>query len=153
MNKPNVLFIFSDQHAQKVAGCYGDDVVRTPNIDRLAQEGVRFDNAYCPSPICTPSRMSMLTARWPHRQECWTNDDMLRSDVPTWLHRAGEAGYRPALIGRMHSIGPDQLHGYAERGIGDHTPNFAGIARFPMGVLEGTNEPDSVSLTDRKSVV
>lgn len=63
MNKPNVLFIFSDQHAQKVAGCYGDDVVRTPNIDRLAQEGVRFDNAYCPSPICTPSRMSMLTAR------------------------------------------------------------------------------------------
>ncbi|MDX0422975.1 sulfatase-like hydrolase/transferase [Sinorhizobium medicae] len=147
MNKPNVLFIFSDQHAQKVAGCYGDDVVRTPNIDRLAQEGVRFDNAYCPSPICTPSRMSMLTARWPHRQECWTNDDMLRSDVPTWLHRAGEAGYRPALIGRMHSIGPDQLHGYAERGIGDHTPNFAGIARFPMGVLEGTNEPDSVSLT------
>lgn len=146
MNNPNILFIFSDQHAQKVAGCYGDDVVRTPNIDRIAQEGVRFDNAYCPSPICTPSRMSMLTARWPHRQECWTNDDMLRSDIPTWLHRAGEAGYRPALIGRMHSMGPDQLHGYAERMIGDHTPNFAGVARFPMGVLEGTNEPDSISL-------
>lgn len=146
MKRPNILFIFSDQHAQAVAGCYGDKVVRTPNIDTLAAEGVRFNNAYCPSPICVPSRMSMLTARWPHKQECWTNDDILRSDLPTWLHGAGAAGYDPVLIGRMHAMGPDQLHGYRSREIGDHSPNHAGLARWPMGVLEKTNDPNPDSV-------
>lgn len=146
MTPPNILFLFSDQHAQPVAGCYGDPVVQTPNIDRLAREGVRFDNAYCPSPICVPSRMATLTARWPHRQECWTNDDMLRSDLPSWLHRAGAAGFDPVLIGRLHAIGPDQLHGYAGREIGDHSPNFSGAARQSLGPLEGTNDPNLESL-------
>ena len=146
MKRKNVLFIFSDQHAQKVAGCYGDAVVRTPNMDRLAGEGVQFDNAYCPSPICVPSRMATLTARWPHRQECWTNDDMLRSDLPSWLHMAGAAGYDPALIGRLHAIGPDQSHGYASRAVGDHSPNHPGSARQSMGVLSGTNDPNRESL-------
>lgn len=146
MMRPNILFLFSDQHAQAVSGCYGDAVVRTPNIDRLAREGVRFDNAYCPSPICVPSRMATLTARWPHRQECWTNDDILRSDLPSWLHRAGAAGYDPVLIGRLHAIGPDQLHGYAARQIGDHSPNFPGAPRQSLGLLEGANEPGPESL-------
>ncbi len=147
MNRPNILFLFSDQHAQKVAGAYGDRIVQTPNIDRLAREGVRFDNAYCPSPICVPSRMATLTARWPHRQECWTNDDMLRSDLPSWLHKAGAAGYDPVLIGRLHAIGPDQLHGYAKREIGDHSPNHAGVSRQSMGALDGANDPNRESLT------
>ena len=142
----NLLFIFSDQHAQRVAGCYGDTVVETPNIDRLAREGVTFDNAYCPSPICVPSRMAALTARWPFRQECWTNDDFLRSDLPTWLHGLGAAGRRPVLVGRLHAMGPDQMHGYADRYVGEHSPNWSGVPRHSMGVLEGTNEPDSASL-------
>ncbi|WP_323765704.1 sulfatase-like hydrolase/transferase [Marinovum sp.] len=146
MSRPNILFIFSDQHAQKVSGCYGDAVVQTPNIDRLAREGVRFDNAYCPSPICVPSRMSMLTARWPYRQECWANDDILRSDLPSWPHAAGAAGYDPVLIGRMHAIGPDQLHGYRERQIGDHSPNYPGAARQSLGALAGTNDPNPESI-------
>lgn len=147
MSRPNVLFLFSDQHSQKVAGCYGDQVVATPNIDRLAAEGVRFDNAYCPSPICVPSRMASLTARWPHRQECWTNDDMLRSDLPTWLHAAGAAGYDPVLIGRLHAIGPDQEHGYVKRLVGDHSPNWQGGTRQSMGALEGANDPTPQSLS------
>lgn len=142
----NVLFLFSDQHNQKIAGCYGDKVVQTPNIDRLANEGVRFDNAYCPSPICVPSRMATLTARWPSRQECWTNDDILRSDLPSWLHGAGAAGYAPVLIGRLHAIGPDQLHGYGERPIGDHSPNWQGAPRQSMGVLNKTNDPTPESI-------
>ena len=52
--KRNMLFIFSDQHAQRITGCYGDPNVKTPALDRLASRGVRFDNAYCPSPICVP---------------------------------------------------------------------------------------------------
>ena len=75
----NLLFIFSDQHAQAVSGCYGDPHVKTPALDALAARGVRFDNAYCASPICVPSRMSMLTACHPSRQDCWTNDDYLAS--------------------------------------------------------------------------
>ena len=146
MKQPNILFIFSDQHAQKVSGAYGDPIVRTPNIDRLAREGVRFDNAYCPSPICVPSRMATLTARWPHRQECWTNDDILRSDLPSWLHKAGAAGYDPVLIGRLHAIGPDQLHGYTSREVGDHSPNNVGAPRQSMGVLSGANDPNRESL-------
>ncbi len=142
----NILFLFSDQHAQKVSGAYGDPVVQTPNIDRLAKEGLRFDNAYCPSPICVPSRMSTLTARHPSSQECWANDDILRSDLPTWLHSVGAAGYDPVLIGRMHAIGPDQFHGYADRQIGDHSPNFPGAKRQPMGPLEKANDPYRESL-------
>ena len=146
MTRPNILFLFSDQHAQSVAGADGDGVVETPNIDRIAREGVRFDNAYCPSPICVPSRMATLTARWPHRQDCWTNDDILRSDLPSWLHVAGAAGYDPVLIGRLHAIGPDQLHGYAAREIGDHSPNFPGAVRQSLGALGGANDPNPDSL-------
>ena len=145
--QPNLLFLFSDQHAQRVAGCYGDRIAQTPNLDRLAEEGVAFDNAYCPSPLCVPSRMSMLTARYPYAQECWTNDDYLRSDAPTWLHAAGAAGYRPALAGRLHAMGPDQLHGYAERMVGDHSPNWGGLSRHDLGVLDKANDPWRESLT------
>ena len=93
----NLLFLFSDQHAQRVSGCYGDPHVQTPALDALAGRGVRFDNVYCPSPICVPSRMSMLTARHPHRQDCWTNDDYLASDLPTWLHALGAASLGESL--------------------------------------------------------
>lgn len=142
----NLLFLFSDQHAQRVAGCYGDSHVRTPALDRLAASGVRMDNAYCPSPICVPSRMSMLSARHPHRQFCWTNDDPLASDIPTWLHALGAAGHRPELVGRMHAMGPDQMHGYAARQVGEHSPNWAGVPRHHMGPLEKANDPNPESL-------
>lgn len=144
--RPNLLFLFSDQHAQKVLGCYGDGLVRTPHLDRLAAEGVVFDNAYCPSPICVPSRMSMLTARHPSAQDCWTNDDFLASDRATWPHALGGAGYKPVLISRLHAMGPDQMHGYVERSVGDHSPNYGGVARHDMGPLNDTNDPWRASL-------
>jgi choline-sulfatase len=147
MRKPNLLFIMSDQHAQQVAGCYGDLVVATPSIDRLARRGVTFDNACTTSPICVPARMSAITARHAFRQDCWTNSDYLASDVPTMAHALGAAGYEPTLIGRLHALGPDQLHGYVRREIGDHSPNWIGIPRHDMGVLTNTNEPERVSIT------
>lgn len=146
MQRPDILFLFSDQHTQRVAGCYGDPHAQTPHLDRLAREGVVFDNAYCPSPLCVPSRMAMLTARHPYEQECWTNDDYLRSDAATWVHSVGAAGYRPVLAGRLHSMGPDQLHGYAERMIGDHSPNWGGVPRHDLGVLDKANDPWRESL-------
>lgn len=145
-NRPNLLFLFSDQHAFNVAGCYGDPLGVTPNLDALAARGIVFDAAYCPSPICVPSRMSMLTSRHPSDQDCWTNDDFLASDRATWPHSLGAAGYKPILVGRLHAMGPDQLHGYAERLLGDHSSNWAGIPRNDMGVLAQAMEPGRASL-------
>lgn len=90
--RPNLPFPFSDQHAQQVAGCYGVGLARTPGHDRIAADGVAFDNAYCPSPICVPSRISMLTARHPSAQDCRTSDDLLASDRATWPHALGATG-------------------------------------------------------------
>ena len=67
----------------------------------------------------------MLSGRYPHEIGVWTNHDMLDSGVPTLAHSMGAGGYRPVLIGRMHSRGPDQLHGYAERLVGDHSGNYS----------------------------
>lgn len=144
--QPNLLYIHTDQHNPFVTGCYGDTLVQTPHLDRLAREGVVFENTYCPSPICVPSRMAALSGRHPYQNEVWTNSHILNSGIPTLAHSMGAAGYRPVLIGRMHSLGPDQLHGYTERLVGDHAPNHIGGGDVGRGALDGTAGPERVSL-------
>lgn len=139
--RPNLLYIHSDQHNPFVTGCYSDPIVATPNLDQLAAQGAVFDAAYCCSPICVPSRMSMLTGRHPHQNEVWTNLHGLNPAIPTFAHALGAAGYRSVLAGRMHVRGPDQLHGYAERLVGDHMPNYIGATGNDMGVLTRTEIP------------
>lgn len=146
MSQPNLLYIHSDQHNPYVTGCYGDDLVKTPNLDKLASEGVVLENVYCPSPICVPSRMSMLTGRYPYENRVWTNSHILDSGIPTFAHAMGAAGYEPLLIGRMHALGPDQLHGYTDRLVGDHGPNHPGGIGVDHGELTGTAGPARVSL-------
>lgn len=145
-DRPNLLYILSDQHSPRSLGCYGDSLVRTPNLDSLAESGITFDNAYCGSPLCVPSRMAMLTGRYPHETGVWENDHILDSAIPTFAHAMGAAGYRPALVGRMHSVGPDQLHGYAERYVGDHRPNIPGGRPADHGAFEGCQGPKRISL-------
>ena len=70
--------------------------------------------------------MSMLSGRYLHENAVWTNSHMLDSGIPTFAHAMGAGGYRPVLVGRMHAVGPDQLHGYAERLVGDHGANRTG---------------------------
>lgn len=88
----------------------------------------------------------MLTGIEPHAQRCWTNDDMLASDLPTMAHSLGAAGLSPTLIGRLHALGPDQLHGYIGRIVGDHSSNWPGVTTHEMGVLKRTNTPDRESI-------
>ncbi|MEM7115166.1 MAG: sulfatase-like hydrolase/transferase [Chloroflexota bacterium] len=145
-NRPNLLYIHTDQHTPYVLGCYGDQLVQTPHLDHLAANGVVFENAYCTSPICVPSRMSMLSGRHPYQNEVWTNEHGLDSATPTVAHALGAAGYKPVLAGRMHAIGPDQLHGYAERFVGDHRSNYLGGSPVDRGVLDGASEPERASL-------
>jgi choline-sulfatase len=92
--------------------------------------------------------MSMLTGRHPYQNACWTNNHILDSGLPTFAHALGAAGYRTCLVGRLHSLGPDQLRGYAERLVGDHSPNFDGNPSPPRGPLDGTAGPARVSLTN-----
>ncbi len=146
LNRPNLLYIHSDQHSPHVTGCYGDNLVETPNLDGLAANGVVFDNAYCCSPICVPSRMSMLSGRHPFENEVWTNEHGLDSRIPTFAHAMGAAGYQPELVGRMHSVGPDQLHGYAARFVGDHGANHPGNPGPDRGILSVTAGPHHLSL-------
>ncbi len=144
--RPNLLYIHSDQHNPYVTGCYDDPLVQTPHLDQLAAEGIVFENVYCPSPICVPSRMSMLSGRFPYQNNVWTNSHILDSAIPTFAHAMGAAGYNPVLIGRMHAVGPDQLHGYTERLVGDHGPNQPGGRGVDHGELSGTAGPARVSL-------
>jgi len=139
--RPNLLYIHSDQHNPFVTGCYGDPLVSTPQLDQLAASGAIFDAAYCTSPICVPSRMSMLTGLHPYQHQTWTNRHILPSSIPTFAHALGAVGYRSFLAGRMHVRGPDQLHGYADRLVGDHMPNHLGGPMAEMGILRGTETP------------
>ena len=145
-DRPNLLYLHSDQHSPAVMGCAGDPLVRTPHLDSLAAQGVVLENVYCPSPLCVPARMAMLTGRHPHENEVWTNDHSLGAGSPTFAHSMGAAGYHPAVIGRMHAIGPDQLQGFAERRVGDHGPNYLGGGGVGHGMLNGTAGPERVSL-------
>ena len=71
MKPSNLLFILSDEHQRDIAGCYGDRIAITPNIDRLAARGTRFTNAYTPCPICVPARAALATGRWVHQVKAW----------------------------------------------------------------------------------
>ncbi|CAG7623127.1 Choline-sulfatase [Paenibacillus solanacearum] len=139
MSKPNIVFIVSDQHRGDFMGSAGNRVVRTPNLDHLAEGGVRFTNAYCNAPLCVPSRMSMLTGRYPHQTGVFANSDHLASDIPTFVHGLGLGGYETVLCGRMHFVGPDQRHGYERRLVGDITPTYLGGPSTAYGDLKGTS--------------
>lgn len=113
--RPNILLLMADQLAAPVLPCYDGATVRAPALERLGAEGVTFDAAYCNFPICAPSRYSMLSGRLPHAIGAWDNATEFPSSIPTMAHYLAASGYRTILAGKMHFVGPDQLHGFAER--------------------------------------
>ncbi len=130
MERPNILVIMSDQHSKYQLGCYDDTLVRTPNIDRLASEGMRFTSAYTAAPLCVPARMAFMSTRRPSANEVWNNAHILNSAIPTWAHAMGATGYETALIGRMHFVGSDQRHGFERRPIGEYSAHHPGVPRL-----------------------
>jgi arylsulfatase A-like enzyme len=112
--RPNVLFILADQHRLDCLGAYGNTQVRTPNIDALAGEGVRFNNSFCPYPVCTPSRYSLVSGRYVHEHRGWTNHCTLPPGVETWPELLRDVGYQTDCAGKMH-FAPTYLDvGFAE---------------------------------------
>ncbi|ANY85046.1 hypothetical protein BB934_43360 (plasmid) [Microvirga ossetica] len=118
--RPDIILIMSDEHAPHFSSVYGNTHIHTPNLQRLAADGMTFDAAYCSSPLCVPSRMSFMTGRYASRIECWDNGSPLRSDIPTLAHVMRACGYETILVGKMHFIGPDQLHGFERRPVDDN---------------------------------
>ena len=112
--RPNVLWICADDHAAYVTACYGNKIVRTPNIDRLAAGGVRFDRAYCASPVCTASRQAFLTGRYPRSIGVTQLSTPLPESELTLAEMLRDAGYETAAIGKMH-FNSDLRHGFNVR--------------------------------------
>ncbi|WP_156253651.1 choline-sulfatase [Pseudactinotalea terrae] len=122
-DRPNILLIVADQLVAELTGAYGHPVVRTPNLDRLAARGVRFDAAYCPVPVCSPSRSSMLSGRHASTNSAWDNAAPIASDIPMLPHYLSTVGYDSALSGKMHFVGADQVHGFGARLTTDMFPS------------------------------
>ena len=115
----NIVFLFSDEHAGSVMGNSGHPVVRTPHLDRLAEQSYAFDNAYCNSPICTPSRLSLLTGRFPHQIGAWDLGAIADRQYQTWGDYLTEAGYETILCGRTHFNGTDRMLSFSDRLLDD----------------------------------
>ena len=116
--RPNIVLVMSDQHNRAVMGCAGHPLVETPNLDAIARHGTRFTNAYCPYPLCGPSRAGFMTSQYPSDIGVFDGDDF-PSLVPTLAHGMGVAGYEAVLCGRMGWGELDQFHGFEKRIHGD----------------------------------
>jgi choline-sulfatase len=122
-DQPNILFIQVDQLVASVLSAYGGTICRTPNLDRLAGEGIVFDTAYCNFPLCAPSRFSMASGQLASRIGAYDNAAEFPSSIPTYAHYLRALGYQTCLSGKMHFVGPDQLHGFEKRLTSDIYPS------------------------------
>ncbi|PKQ40188.1 choline-sulfatase [Pseudomonas sp. YY-1] len=123
MKRPNILFIMADQMAAPILPLHdAASPVQMPNLMKLAEQAVVFDSAYCNSPLCAPSRFTLVSGRLPSKIGAYDNAADFPADVPTYAHYLRRLGYRTALSGKMHFCGPDQLHGYEERLTSDIYP-------------------------------
>ena len=166
-DRPNILVIMSVEHAPQYSGLHGHPQVQSPNMERLADMSVTFDNAYCNSPICGPSRMSFMTGRYINRIGAYDNGFPLSSATVTWAHSLRQAGYDVVLSGKQHFCGSDQLHGFRTQlardlhaelwtrdGVPRGAPDWeAGIvdAKRPWGGLEeaGPGTTTSIEVDDQ----
>ena len=115
--RPNILFIFADDHAQQAIGAYGSRLIETPHIDRIAREGALFLNSFCANSICGPSRACVLTGQHSHRNGMLTHGTTFNHDQPTLPKYLQAAGYATAVFGKWH--------------LGDHATGFDRWMIFP----------------------
>lgn len=146
MKPLNMLFIMSDQHSRKVAGCYGNPLAKTPVIDRLAASGTLFLNAYSSSPICVPARAGLATGRHVHETRCWDNASPYDGRVPSWGHRLQKRGIRVESIGKLHYRNERDDSGFDRQIIPLHVVNGIG------DVMGSVKDPMPVRLKARSIV-
>ena len=104
MSKPNILLLMTDQQRWDALGCY-QDWLQTPNLDLIANEGIRFTNCVTNSPVCIPARLSMATGLYPHNTGVWNNvKNQMDCHIPTWMQAIRSAGDRTSLFGKTHLL-------------------------------------------------
>ena len=141
MKNKNLIILLSDEHNKRMLGIAGHSHVKTPNMDKLAFEGTFFENAYCNSPICVPSRAILATGRYNAEIGYWDNANPYDGKIPSWGHRAVEGNCDAVSIGKLHFIDDQAPTGFSEQinplnvvgGVGD----LLGLIREELPVRKG----------------
>ena len=115
MSRPNILIIMVDQLNGTLFPDGPADWLHAPNLKRLAARSTRFANCYTASPLCAPGRASFMSGLLPSRSRVYDNAAEFAADIPTYAHHLRRTGYQTCLAGKMHFVGPDQMHGFEER--------------------------------------
>ncbi len=144
--KPNILFLMSDEHRPDVAGYAGNEIVRTPTLDYLAQTGTVFTNCYTPSPVCMPARQAMMTGKSCKHCGCRQYGEDIEPFSNTFARVLASQGYQTVCCGKLHHTGPDQMQGWTKRVSGD-------IQVSPPRVKTGRPAPIPGKWTDTKEVL
>jgi choline-sulfatase len=113
--RPNILILMVDQLNGTLFPDGPADWLHAPNLRKLAERSARFANCYTASPLCAPARASFMSGQLPSSTRVYDNAAEFASDIPTYAHHLRRAGYQTALSGKMHFVGPDQMHGFEER--------------------------------------
>ena len=147
--QPNIVIVMADFMSALALPMYGNTTIKAPHMRRLGEEGVVFENAYCNAPLCAPSRASLLTGLLPSKVGVYDNGSELPASIPTFAHYLRLTGYRTILSGKMHFVGPDQLHGFEERLTSDVVPSDFGWSPQPGGApWEDDEFPDYPNLDE-----
>ncbi|MEM7809244.1 MAG: sulfatase-like hydrolase/transferase [Planctomycetota bacterium] len=150
-SRPNILLLMSDEHRYDVAGFAGNDVIRTPFLDKLSATGVTFDNAYTPSPICIPCRQSMAVGQRPRTCGVERYGQDLPPNSMTFARRLGQFGYETCCAGKLHHMGPDQMQGWSRRlGMDFHVGD--GFRDFEVAPPAAPDDPGIGKWSDAKEV-
>jgi len=127
MTTPSNLIVFqSDNHNRDLLGCYGHPIVKTPNLDRIANNGARFENAYCTSSLCCPSRASLATGMYPHQTGFWDNCLVYDGRRPSWAGRIRGQGHTAVSVGKLHFRSTDDDNGFSQELAPMHIINGVG---------------------------
>lgn len=116
----------SDQHNRRLAGCYGDKIVKTPNLDRMSDQGARFEAAYTPCPVCVPARAAFATGKYVHQIELWDNAMPFDGSQKSWHSLLRDRGHHVVSIGKLHFHSDEDDNGFSDEQIGMHIINGEG---------------------------
>ena len=110
MKRPNIIILMPDQMRADCIGASGNSFIKTPNIDKIAEEGILFENCFTVSPLCMPARASFISGLYPHNHKIWENKGNLPPDDETFFHHLKGADYYVAYIGKSHFYEHKEFH-------------------------------------------